>query len=95
MGSEFKAVSKGRMRGTDREFGMDVYTPLYLNWVTSKVLLGTQGTLLHVKWQPGWKRSWGGGAENGCMYMAESLRCPPEVITTLLISYTPIQNTKF
>ena len=60
MGSEFKAVSKGRMRGTDREFGMDVYTLLYLNWVTSKVLLGTQGTLLRVKWQPGWERSWGG-----------------------------------
>ena len=27
--------------------------------------------------------------------MAESLRCPPETITTLLISYIPIQNKKF
>ena len=26
--------------------------------------------------------------------MAESLCCPPETITTLLISYTPIQNKK-
>ena len=27
-----------------------------------------------------------------CIYMAESLRCSPENITTLLIGYTPIQN---
>ena len=27
--------------------------------------------------------------------MAESLRCSPEIIITLLISYTPIQNKKF
>ena len=27
--------------------------------------------------------------------MAESLRCSPESITTLLIAYTPIQNQKF
>lgn len=25
---------------------------LYLKWVTNKVLLGTQGTQLSVKWQP-------------------------------------------
>ena len=29
-----------------------------------------------------------------CIYMAESLYCPPET-TTLLIGYTPIQNKKF
>ena len=27
--------------------------------------------------------------------MAESLRCSPETVTTLLISYTPTQNKKF
>ena len=27
-----------------------------------------------------------------CMYMAGSLCCSPETITTLLIGYTPIQN---
>ena len=27
--------------------------------------------------------------------MAESLGCSPETITTLFISYTPIQNNKF
>ena len=26
--------------------------------------------------------------------MAESLHCPPETVTTFLISYTPIQNKK-
>ena len=30
-----------------------------------------------------------------CMCMAESLCCSPETITTLFISYTPIQNEKF
>ena len=32
--------------------------------------------------------------ENGYMCMAESLHCPPECITKLLIGYTPIQNKK-
>ena len=30
-----------------------------------------------------------------CTCMAESLRCSHKNITTLLISYTPIQNKKF
>ena len=30
-----------------------------------------------------------------CIYMAESLCCPPEIITTLLAGYTPVQNKKF
>ena len=30
-----------------------------------------------------------------CIWMAESLCCPPGTITTLLIKYTPIQNKKF
>ena len=29
-----------------------------------------------------------------CICVAESLRCSPETITTLLISYIPIQNIK-
>ena len=29
------------------------------------------------------------------IYMAESLHCPHETITTLLIGYIPIQNNKF
>ena len=30
-----------------------------------------------------------------CVCMAESLHCPPEIMTTLLIGCTPIQNTFF
>ena len=30
-----------------------------------------------------------------CICMTESLSCPPEIVTTLLISYKPIQNKKF
>ena len=30
-----------------------------------------------------------------CVHMAESLRCPPETINSLLFSYTPIQNKMF
>ena len=29
-----------------------------------------------------------------CICMAESLYCLPKTITTVLISYTPIENTK-
>ena len=34
------------------------------------------------------------GRMDTCTYMAESLRCPPETITALLIGYIPIQNKK-
>ena len=46
-----------------------------------------------LMWQPGWE----GGLQrmNTCVCMAESLCCSPETITTLLISYIPIQNKKF
>ena len=35
------------------------------------------------------------GRMDTCIWMAESLRCSPETITTLLVGYTPIQNKKF
>ena len=35
------------------------------------------------------------GKMDTCICMAESLCCPAETITTLLISHTPIQNEKF
>ena len=40
------------------------------------------------------KREFGGKMDT-CIFMAESLYCLPETITTLLISYTPIQNKSF
>ena len=49
------------------KFGTDMSTLLYLKWITSKVLLYTaQGTLLSVRWQPGWEWRL---EENGCMYL--------------------------
>ena len=35
------------------------------------------------------------GRIDTCICMAESLHCSPEITTTLLIGYTPIQNKKF
>ena len=34
------------------------------------------------------------GRMDTCIWMAESLCCPPETVTTLLIGYTPIPNKK-
>ena len=52
--------------GTVRESGMDMDTLLCLTWRTSKDLLDSTGTLLHITRQPGWEGSLG---ENGytCM----------------------------
>ena len=36
-----------------------------------------------------------GGRMGTCIYMAESLCCSLEAITTLLISYTPVQTKNF
>ena len=35
------------------------------------------------------------GRMDTCLCVVESLHCPPETVTTLLISYTLIQNKKF
>ena len=48
---------------------------------------------MNVMWQPEWEGSL--GKMNPCIRMTESLCCSPETITTLLISYTLIQNKKF
>ena len=53
-----------------------------------------QGTLLNVLWQPGWEGLWGRVDLDTCICTAESFSSTPETLTTLLISYTPIQNKK-
>ena len=45
-----------------------------------------------VTCQPGWK-VW--EIMDTCTCMAKSLKASPETITTLLITYTSIQNKKF
>ena len=76
-----------RKRGRDSQEVQNLhYTLLYLKWITNKALLYSIGNWLNVMWQPGWKGGWG----RMDTYMAESLCCPPETITTLLIGYTPV-----
>ena len=48
--------------------------------------------MLSVKWSLDGRRVW--GRMDTCLYLAESLRCSPETTTTLLISYSPLQNKK-
>ena len=75
--------------GTVREFGINMYTLLYLKWLTNKVLPYSTGNSAqcHVA---AWMGGKFGGRMDTCICMAESLCCPPENITALLISYTPI-----
>ena len=61
---------------------MDLYTLLYLKWITNKDLLYSTGNFAQC-----YVAAWMGGGlgENRYMYMAESLCHSPETITTLLI----------
>ena len=61
-------VARGEERGKGivREFGMDMYTLLYLQWITKKAYCIAQGTLLNVTWQPGWA---GSLEEKGYVYV--------------------------
>ena len=36
-------VTKGKVGGRDKEFGIDMYTLLYLKWITNKDLLYSTG----------------------------------------------------
>ena len=80
--------------GTGKDIGEVVYTLRYLKWITNKNLLySTQNSAQHYVpvWMGGryWRRI------DICIYMAEeSLHCSLETITTLLISYTSIQNRR-
>ena len=82
----------GRVGGggrTVRAFGMDMYTLLYLKWITNKDLLSSTGNAAQ-RAVPAWKG--GGFGENACICLAESLCCPPETTTTLLPGCIPIQD---
>ena len=65
MGNELTVIGESCGEGIVREFGMDMYTVLYLKWITNKDLLCSSGTLLNIMWQLGWEESLG---ENGYMY---------------------------
>ena len=82
-------VARGK-DGVVREFGIDRNTLLYLKWITNKDLLYSTGNSAQC-----YVAAWMGGEFGGewihvYVCMAESLCCPSETITTLLISYSPI-----
>ena len=69
---------------TIRKFVISMYTLLYLKWVTNKDLLYRIGrTLLSAKWQLDGRGVW--VRMDTWIYMAESLCCPSQTITTVLI----------
>ena len=76
----------GGVRGIIREFGMAMYTPLYLKWVTNRNLLDSTGNSVQC-----YVAAWMGGEVWGRMHtwicIAESLHSSPETIITLLIGY--------
>ena len=57
---------EGWREGIVREFGIVMYTLLYLKWTTSKVLLHSTENSVNAVWQSEWEGTWG---ENGYMYM--------------------------
>ena len=79
---------EGWGEGKVREFGIEIYTLLYLKWITNKDLLSSTGSsaACHVA-------AWMGGGCRGQGYVAVSLCCPPETVT-VLIGHVPIPNTK-
>ena len=72
------------------DFGTDVCTRLYLKWITNKDLLYSTGDSAQCYVAARTGGEFGGEWVRLCT--AESLHCPPETITTLLIGCTPIQN---
>ena len=81
--------------GVVMEFGIDMYTWLYLKWIPNKDLLYSTGNSAQCD-----EAAWMGGEVGGgrgmdtWIHMAELLCCAPETLTTLLIGYIPIKNKK-
>ena len=48
---------EGLGEGIAREFEINMYTRLYLKWITNKDLLYSTGSSAHVMCQPGWEGS--------------------------------------
>ena len=86
---------QGRM-GVRDSWGIwiNMYTLLYLKWITNKVLLHGTGNSAQCYMAALDRREvW--GRTDTCICMAESLCCPTATITTLLISYIFHYKIKF
>ena len=79
--------------GIVREFGMNMYTLLYLKWITNKDPHYNTWNSAQCCGRLDGKGVW--GRKDTCICMAESLYCLPETITILLIGYNPKQDEKF
>ena len=66
-----------------------MHTLLYLKWIINKDLLYSTGNSAQY-YVAAWMGGEFGGKMDTYIRMAESLCCPPESVTTLLICYTPI-----
>ena len=83
---------EGQRGGIVKELGIDRYTLLYLRWTTNRDLLYSTGSSAQS-----YMAAWMGGKfgeMDTCICVAESLCSPPETITTLIVSCTPIQRNK-
>ena len=68
---------------------INMHTLLYLTWITNTDLLYTTGNPAQC-YVPAWMQA----SLDTCICVAEPLCCSAEIITTLLIAYTPVQNKK-
>ena len=71
-----------------------LYTPLYLNWITKKDLLCNTGNSAQC-YVTAWMGAKFGGEWIRVYVWLRPFCYSPEIITALLIGYTPIQNKKF
>ena len=74
---------KGWGKGIDWEFGIDMYTLLYLTWITNKDLLDSTRNCSVLCGGKDRRGVW--GRMDTCICMAELLCCPNETITKVVI----------
>ena len=80
----------GVPEGIVKEFGMDMYTLLYLKWITNKDLLDSPCNCSMLCGSLDGRRVW--GRMDSCICISAFAVHVPESVTILLIGYTPIQN---
>ena len=81
---ENELLQWGREQGWDREFGIHMYTLLYLKWITNKVLLYSSGN--SAQWYGSLDGRGVGARMDTCICTTKSLCCPPETITHCLMA---------
>ena len=85
-----------REKGMVKDLGVDMYTLLYLKWVTKKDLLCSTGNFVQC-YAAAWMESEFGDRVDTSIFMAESLYYSPETITHCLLKAIPqykIENLK-